>query len=80
MARIKQYKNGKRVVVANSRKTRAVKAPRKLLGGKGKAIAQLKKENRKRPGSNLISRKINIFADWIYSQGPSRNQKVSGNL
>ncbi|KAH8786880.1 histone H3.2-like protein [Hyaloscypha finlandica] len=54
MARIKQYKNGKRVVVANSRKTRAVKAPRKLLGGKGKAIAQLKKENRKRPGTKAL--------------------------
>ena len=38
MARTKQYKNGKRVVVANSWKTRAVKAPRKLLGGKGKVI------------------------------------------
>jgi hypothetical protein len=78
MARTTQDRKGKRVVVANSRKTRAVKAPRKLLGGKGKAIAQLKKENRERSGSKLISRKIIIFADWIYSQEPCSHSCKAG--
>jgi hypothetical protein len=76
MPRTKQT-NSKRIGAA--RKTPAGKVPRKSLGGKG-IVVPTKKKHGKRPGIKLVSRKINIFADWIYSQGPSRNQKLSESL
>jgi hypothetical protein len=71
MARTKQI-GGKRVT---GKKTIAGKVPRKSLAGKGgkNVVAPEKRKYRRRPGSKLISRKINTFTDWIYSQGPSRN-------
>jgi hypothetical protein len=67
MARTKQV-GGKRVgAKKTARKASAGKALRKSYSGKGVVVPTQKRKYRKRPGSKLISRKINTFANWIYS-------------
>ena len=64
MARTKQVKRK----TTTASKATASKAPRKGVSGKG-APVPTKRKYRFRPGSKLISRKINTFANWINSQG-----------
>jgi hypothetical protein len=78
MARTKQsWRKSTTAGKAPTSKAPASKAPRKQVSGKAAAIPKHKRKYRKRPGSKLISRKINTFANWIHSQGPSGDQEIS---
>jgi hypothetical protein len=68
MARSKQT-SGKRVTAGKALRKKPIRKVRKAL--------TTRKKYRFKPGSKLISRKISIYTNWIYSLSSSRNQKIS---